>query len=265
MNPKISILIPFYRGNKYIQATVNSIYSAMDKSSISYEIIVINDSPELKIELDISNNGNLFLFQNDSNMGIAQTRNIAFSKSRGDYVLFLDQDDLLSLDFRYIIGKEKLDKALYILNISIFNEEDNTIKQLNNKIFWPLFGHMSDRSLMRFGPVFRTVSQMLFRREYFEEFISSKQQGADDYFFYISLIRNCSDRGIKYINNPVVLYRIHSSNYSKVANFYGSLFEIYQKYNNIHDNRYKNDYKYFISRNLFVLAFRRAMIFLTRK
>jgi glycosyltransferase involved in cell wall biosynthesis len=265
MLPKLSILIPFYNGNKYIRDTINSIYSTADINNTPFEVVIINDSPQTTIDIDTSIYPNLFVYTNTENMGIAQTRNIAFLKSCGEYILFLDQDDMLDKDFWNVVKKGKLIKDLYILNISLYNEKNGTKKVFYNHLFWFVFRNRNDRFLMRIGPVFKTVSQMIFRREYFEPLIYSKSQGGDDYFFYISLFKNCPAKKREYINDPIINYRIHENNYSHKANFYFSLKEIYKVYNIRNNRKYEDDDKYFISMNIIVLFYRKILLVLTRK
>ena len=96
---KISIVVPFYKGNQYLKRLFESIekvvYRTRDKTE--YEIILVNDSPSVTIELpetflDVK------IIINEQNIGIQRTRINGFNYASGEWILFLDQDDELLAD-----------------------------------------------------------------------------------------------------------------------------------------------------------------------
>ena len=96
MKPLVSILIPAYNAEKWLTETL---YSALAQTWENKEIIVVDDG---------SKDGTLALAQSfasdtvkvftKENQGAAATRNKAFSLSQGDYIQWLDADDLLAPD-----------------------------------------------------------------------------------------------------------------------------------------------------------------------
>ena len=96
MKPLVSILIPAYNASAWIAETIKS---ALAQSWPRKEIIVIDDGSTddtFAIARQFSSHGVTVLTQ--PNLGAAATRNKLFSLSRGDYVQWLDADDLLSSD-----------------------------------------------------------------------------------------------------------------------------------------------------------------------
>lgn len=96
----ISIVIPFYKGNKYIKKLLNLIQlnrKNLCLENISSEIIIVNDSPEIPVLIDDEHllNG-VRIIDNPYNQGIHQSRVNGLNAAEGKYVLFLDQDDLIS-------------------------------------------------------------------------------------------------------------------------------------------------------------------------
>jgi len=96
MDPLISILIPAYNSERWLAHTIKS---ALAQTWARKEIIIVDDG---------SRDGTLALarsFESPSvkvvtqpNQGAAAARNTAFSHSQGDYIQWLDADDLLASD-----------------------------------------------------------------------------------------------------------------------------------------------------------------------
>ncbi len=91
MNKLISIIIPTYNGAKYIAQTIESI----QKQNMNVEIIVIDDiSTDNTVE--IAKNMGCIVFINDKHKGQVAAKNIGIQKSKGEYWLTIDQDDVLT-------------------------------------------------------------------------------------------------------------------------------------------------------------------------
>lgn len=98
----ISVIIPFYRGNKYItnwiKLLADNFSNYETKCHGTCEAVLVNDCPEENIELgDVK--ADISLYQVPENLGIHGARVFGLSKARGDYVVFLDQDDRISEDY----------------------------------------------------------------------------------------------------------------------------------------------------------------------
>jgi glycosyltransferase involved in cell wall biosynthesis len=97
MNPLVSIIIPVYNNEKYIAETIES---ALAQSWANKEIIIVDDgSSDTSNSIARSYEGNASLtVYTCTNNGSAAARNIGFQKSKGDYIQYLDADDLMSPD-----------------------------------------------------------------------------------------------------------------------------------------------------------------------
>lgn len=90
--PLVSIIIPCYNAEAFIAAAIQS---ALDQTYASVEVIVINDgSTDRSLDV-IKAFGNRVRWQSELNRGGCAARNTGFQLSRGDYVKFLDADDLI--------------------------------------------------------------------------------------------------------------------------------------------------------------------------
>lgn len=96
MRPLVSILVPAFNAEKWLAETLRS---ALTQTWDRKEIIVIDDgSTDQTLSVARSFESDVVRVFTQVNQGAAATRNNAFAKSRGDYIQWLDADDLLSPD-----------------------------------------------------------------------------------------------------------------------------------------------------------------------
>jgi glycosyltransferase involved in cell wall biosynthesis len=96
VKPLVSILIPAYNAEAWIADTIQS---ALQQTWPEKEVIVVDDGSSdqtLAIARRFAMKGVVVVSQ--KNRGAAVARNTAYSKSRGDYIQWLDADDLLGPD-----------------------------------------------------------------------------------------------------------------------------------------------------------------------
>lgn len=94
---KLSIIIPIYKVEKYINECLNSIYLQNINESL-FEVIAVNDgTPDNSmtiVERYTRNHKNLIII-NQTNKGLSEARNAGLKYAKGDYVWFVDSDDWL--------------------------------------------------------------------------------------------------------------------------------------------------------------------------
>jgi glycosyltransferase involved in cell wall biosynthesis len=102
--PLISILVPFFNRKKLLMECVNSI---IQSSYSNIEVICIDDCSTdgtyKEIEKIASNDRRVRLYRNKRNIGIGLNRNLLISKAKGEYVMFVDSDDLIHKDLIKIL------------------------------------------------------------------------------------------------------------------------------------------------------------------
>lgn len=92
----VSILIPAYNAAKWIQKAIES---ALIQSWPRKELIVIDDgSKDCTFEIASSFSSTLVLVVKQANRGASAARNRALSLAQGDYIQWLDADDMLAPD-----------------------------------------------------------------------------------------------------------------------------------------------------------------------
>ena len=128
--PKISIFLPTYNKEQYIQKNIQIIQNQTLKD---IEIVVVNDFSSdmtLNILMDLAKIDNrIKIVNNDKNHGLLYSRAMGILNSSGEYIMNVDPDDQLenndNLEYLYNITK------LFNVDIISFNFYD----QKRNKIF----------------------------------------------------------------------------------------------------------------------------------
>jgi glycosyltransferase involved in cell wall biosynthesis len=94
--PKVSVIIPTYNCAPYL---LQAIESVLAQSLDDHEIIVIDDaSPDDTPEIAAGFADRIRYLRNDRNHGVSFSRNRGISVSTGEYLVFLDADDVLLKD-----------------------------------------------------------------------------------------------------------------------------------------------------------------------
>lgn len=127
MNKKISIIVPIYNVENYIEKALNSIVNQTYKN---LEIILINDeSKDKSIEICkkyIEKDKRIKII-NQKNKGLSGARNTGLENATGEYIMFIDPDDIFELDACENLYNEieKTDADYVIANYRNM-DEDNT-------------------------------------------------------------------------------------------------------------------------------------------
>ena len=98
---KISIITAFYQGNEYMKQYTDCILANQKHLSKEdeLEVILVNDSPQEKVQLPIDGSQyNIWIVDQKVNQGIHGARVRGLKEAKGEYVMFLDQDDVLAED-----------------------------------------------------------------------------------------------------------------------------------------------------------------------
>lgn len=121
---KISVIIPAYNVEKYIEECV---YSVLNNSFKDIEVIVVNDGSSdstLQILEKIKQQDNRLSVVSKSNDGQSAARNDGIALAKGKYILFVDSDDYIhqkSLEYLYYNAeKDNLDQ-LYFTAVSFYD------------------------------------------------------------------------------------------------------------------------------------------------
>ncbi len=147
--PFVSIIIPSYNRSELIQETLDSVYS---QSYQNWECTVVDDgstdgTQEIITRYVMKDERFCFFQRNREPKGAPTCRNIGIEKSAGDYIIFLDSDDLLAdncLENRIEFIKDNPRFDFWVFRTAQFN-----ILQGDSKTTWNLLNKDTD-DLQRF-------------------------------------------------------------------------------------------------------------------
>lgn len=206
MNPLVSIIVPVYNVEKYLEDCVNSI---LNQTYANIEVILVNDgstdnSGKVCDLLRLKNN-KVKVFHNN-NYGVSYTRNYAIKMAKGKYILPVDGDD--------IIGDTYIEKA-----VSILEKNDNIgIVYCKAKFFgkknyeWELPDYSINKMLLN-NIIFVTA---FFRKDDWKKvggFNEDMKYGIEDYDFWLSILE--LKRDVYKIPEILFYYRIRNNSRSR--------------------------------------------------
>lgn len=105
---RFSIVIPIYNVEEYIAECLNSILCSFDNNK--FEIICVDDASKDGSVQIIKNYqskySNIHLYENEINKGASYSRNKGIEMAKGEYIWFVDSDDIISSDALTILDNE---------------------------------------------------------------------------------------------------------------------------------------------------------------
>ena len=235
---KISVYITSYNQKEFLKVAVDSV---LHQTLMPFEIILIDDcSTDGSVEL-IESYADRYpdlirTHINDKNLGITRTRNVALSMVRGDYVSWLDGDDM------YL--PEKLEKQWQVIQDSnadlVYTNYYYAQLAIDNRIGKWFEDPSVLPSVEDFFPAVlgrKFPNGALFRNELVSKVLIEKAGRYDerleiyeDFDFRIRLAKHARPQ---FVDQPLSVYRMHAQGLSraKVALHQKCLSYIYDKYN----------------------------------
>lgn len=202
-----------YNGEKYIQEAIESVLNQTYKD---IELVVVDDGSNDNTRKIVEKYKDvIYIYQENKGQGSA--RNLGIEVSKGEYLAFLDSDDLYAPD--------KIEKQLKILlknnNIDVvYNDLKVVDEKLNYLNILKSEGIYEKREDLLANIIYRQVIQgpicMMLRRKCIEDIKWSEELiYAVDYEYVIKLAFKYN---FKYLEEPLYIYRRHESNLSNKHN-----------------------------------------------
>ncbi len=253
--PKVSIILPVYNTQKYIQHCLDSIVS---QSFPDFEVIAVNDASgdnSIDIVKDYAKLDSRIKIVEKEHSGLGLSRNAGLENASGEYVLFIDSDDYISFNALETLVKkaEKNSSDLVFFNaffennarmtsavFSIPYEDDTSDDQLAAQIKKELIGRSADGEF-KDSPMLGAAWRRFIKRSLITEngllFLSEQEIMLEDSLFAIRLHSKAS-RPL-FITDALYHYRYNPNSLSTRyrPNKFGMLKAYYNEVNDfLHEN-----------------------------
>lgn len=214
MSSLVSIIIPCYNQGQFL---AEAIQSAIGQDYEQKEIIVVNDGATDNTREVATKFLQAIKYIEQKNLGVSAARNAAIRISNGDYIAFLDSDDVLlpgSITKRIAYLESHPDISLICSDSIFFNESGllglrsqllNRPKNIDN-FRWETVDYNA------------TLSTVMLRRFCLEKagLFEESIQNAEDWLMWVRMSRYFN---MAFIDEPLIKYRLHSGNFTRSIKF----------------------------------------------
>lgn len=230
MYGKVSIIMPNYNCEKFLEETINSV---INQTYQNWELLIVDDcSTDNSVEVIKSfceKDSRVKLFVNEKNSGAAASRNAAIREAQGKWIAFLDSDDLWL--------EEKLGRQLafmqengYMFSYTAYEHVDESGEKLNVKVTGPKV--LTKRKMFRYCyPGCLTV--MYDSTDTGVVQIPDEiANGENDYAIWLKVVKSYT---CYYLNDVLALYRVrnnslsHKSSKTKLIKNHFKLYRVSEK------------------------------------
>ena len=197
-NPKISVIIPVYNGEIFLEDTIKSV---LNQNYDNWECIVVDDG-SIDGSAAIAKKHEQIIYLHREHKNVAAARNLGIQKASGEYLAFLDADDIwdthkLETQINYMEESPEIDYS--ITKHSLFLTEG--LKDIPQ---WVRTNHLQEETLAYIP------SSLIVRKSAFEivGYFDESYQISDDSDWFL----RARDAGIKLgiIDKNLLHKRVHS-------------------------------------------------------
>lgn len=206
---KVSIIIPAYNGERFIAEAINGV---LTQTYENYEVIVVDDGSTDKTSDVVNQYSDRVKYLSQTNQGVAASRNFGFRASVGEYIAFLDQDDVFfphKLNSQVTLLEQNSSLGMVNSGWEIVNQQGEFQSAVQP---WQKIPELNLANLIIWKPVF--LGAMLFRRSWLEQssgFNPVLEQTPD-----VDLVLRLAALGCTaaWVKQTTVKYRQHEENAS---------------------------------------------------
>lgn len=167
--PKISVIIPVYNTEKYLEKCLDSI---INQTYQNFEIVIINDgsidNSQNIIDKYLDKYQNKIKCINKENGGLSSARNYGIEVARGDYIIFVDSDDYIKKDlFEQLLPYIQKDIDLVKYKLIKVSEEYKELERVDGPSFDEVTGEEGFNKLVFNDVLLEPACLYLYKRDIF--------------------------------------------------------------------------------------------------
>lgn len=216
----VSVIMPVYNAEKHIKESIESV---LGQTYPQIELVLVDDCSQDK-SADIitafqDKYPQIVYYKQEYNQGAGAARNKALENAKGQYVAFLDSDDIWK--------KEKISCQIELMNtqntpfsytaIEMINDEGDVIKEKRNVKETCDYNYLLHNTMI-------ATSSVVIDRMVLGDFRMPLRRGGQDYATWLMLLRN--NTVAKGINEAMVQYRVAKGSLS--SNKFKSIKQVWE-------------------------------------
>ena len=218
--PLVTIITPIFNAQNFIAETIESV---IDQTYQNWEMIIVDDcstdnSRDIVKKYEVKDS-RIKLIELEVNFGgPARPRNVGLDISKGDYLAFLDADDVWLENKLQVQISEMLVNNLDFTSTDSKFIDDNSIDTIINKhkivIFFKKIKRKATLSDVIKGNFIRASSAIV-SRNFISKFDENKDFiGVEDIYLWMKILNKKNIR-YKYITDKLIKYRVSSTSLSE--------------------------------------------------
>lgn len=252
MKIDLSIIIPVYNSEKYIENLLKSLLNQLDEK---VEVHIIddgsNDNTKRIIHNMIINKSNIY-YTYQKNSGVAEARNTGLKLARGKYVYFCDSDDILLPNaINLILSKIETDNDIIFFahNENISNKTIKYFEDIEKN--YEINEDMLNKCFYNSSFAMVLWDKVLKRSIITDNKIKFNLSTLEDYLFLYNVFKNSEN--ILFVPISIYMYYVRDESYSRKyrSDYYSNLLKVYNYIlQDLNNEKYINNLNKWFSRNL---------------
>lgn len=220
--PFVSVIMPAYNAARTIAEAIESV---LQQTYTDFELIILNDFSNDETKYIIKKyiqDVRIVYIENEKNLGVSETRNRGISMAKGEWIAFLDSDDIWE--------KDKLQKQIELIQIekdvilcytssAFMDKEGNRYNYVLKAVPYLSYKTLLKRNLI-------SCSSAVVRSDVIRKLKMPGDQMHEDYYVWLTILKH-----IPYaygIAEPLIVYRLSQN--SKSSNRLKSAKMVYNTY-----------------------------------
>ena len=228
MDEKISVIVPVYNVEQYLERCVDSIINQTYKN---LEIILVNDG-------STDNSGQICdeLAKKDSrirvihkkNGGLSDARNVGINEAKSDLIGFIDSDDYIDEDMYEVLMNNLKDANADLSMCGHYDVYNNVPEeQVADKKIWELSSKDAIKMVMGAKILSVTAVNKLYKKSLFSDLKFEIGKIAEDAFIMIKLLDKCN---VVVATNEKKYYYVHRENSITTQKFSTKFLNVIEAY-----------------------------------
>lgn len=208
-NIDISVIVPFYKGNRYINELLINVNKAADtlqrNCGAHIEVIIVNDSPDVAVEYTANVSFPVKILTNSKNLGIHGSRIHGIQEAQGQWIQLLDQDDLLVPE-NYPAQFSAAQQCDVVVGNAYYDRGSHTQLLYSNKAVMAYY--IQEKRFIEIRDLIASPGHCLIRKEAFPVYWLENPMyinGADDFYLWLLMFNQGVRFGLQ--DKPVYIHR----------------------------------------------------------